>query len=223
MIRAESMIPLYQIFDSLFPLGAYSLSNGMETYTQKRMVHDRTSLKDYLKSQLYIIPYGDLGVAAKTAQGEDFIMLDNLSSAMKQPYEIRIGSVKLGTRLLKTANRLAEYPSLSAMSAAISEGQCEGHYPVVVGLIVRDLKIDVCKAMELYAYSLLSVMVNHAVKLVPLGQIHAQPALYDVLEFIPGAVEKAVNVSIDELGVSGCGFDLRSMQHEKLFGRLFSS
>ena len=219
----KNMIPLYQIFDSLFPLGSYALSNGLETYTQKGILYDRASLTDYLKSQLYILPFGDLGVAAKVAQGEDFIMLDDLSSAMKQPYEIRMASIKLGTRMLRTVGDFENYPSLVDFDAAISEGRCEGHYPVVVGLIIRDLEIDVGKALELYAYNLLSVMVNHAVKLVPLGQKLAQPALYDAIVFIPEAIDKALNASVEELGVSGCAFDLRSMQHERLHGRLFGS
>ena len=223
MIKQKNMIPLYQTFDSLFPLGSYAFSGGMETYTQKGIVHDRTSLTDFLKAQLYILPYGDLGLAAKAAQGEDFVMLDNLCAAMKQPYEIRLTSEKLGSRLIKTLSRLADYPSLAAFSAAVSNGLCDGHYPIAVGLLVRDLEVEIERAMELYAYSLLSVMANHAVKLVPLGQMYAQPALYDAMEFIPSAVQQAIASSIDELGVSGCGFDLRAMQHETLWGRLYSS
>jgi urease accessory protein len=221
--QQKSMIPLYQIFDSLFPLGSYALSNGMETYTQKGIVHDRKSLTDYLVAQLYTIPYGDLGIAAKVASGDDFIMLDDLCSAMKQPFEVRQASIKLGTRLINTVGGFAKFPSLTKVSSAIEEDRCEGHYPVIVGLLVRDLDVDVSKAMELYAYSLISVMVNHAVKLIPLGQKDAQPALYDAMKLIPTAVDKALNASIDEFGVSGCGFDLRAIQHEALFGRLFAS
>ena len=223
MIKQKNMIPLYQTFDSLFPIGSYAFSGGMETYTQKGLVHDRESLTNFLRAQLYILPYGDLGLATKAAQGGDYILLDNMCAAMKQPYEIRLTSERLGSRLLKTLDRLAEYPSLKEFSAAISAGKCAGHYPIAVGLMVRDLEIEIGRAMEMYAYNLLSVMANHAVKLVPLGQKYAQPALYDAMEGIPEAVRKAISVSVKELGVSGCGFDLRAMQHETLHGRLYSS
>jgi urease accessory protein len=73
----------------------------------------------------------------------------------------------------------------------------------------------------MYCYSLLSQAVNHAVKLIPLGQSDGQAALFEAMKLIPSAVEKAKAASIDELGVSGCGFDLRSMQHEGLHGRLY--
>jgi len=217
------MLPLYQVFDSLFPIGSYAFSGGMETYTQKGLVFDRESLTHYLNAQLYILPYGDLGLAAKAAQGEDFSLLDNLCAAMKQPFEVRLTSERLGSRLLKTLGNFADYPGLKALSDAVADGRCTGHYPVAVGLLIGDLAVEVDRALELYAYSLLSIMTNHAVKLVPLGQTYAQPALYDAMEGIPAAVHKAISAEIEELGVSGCGFDLRAMQHETLEGRLYSS
>jgi urease accessory protein len=217
----ESRIALLQAFDPLFPTGAYTMSGGMETYTQKGLVQDKAALVSYLKAQLYILPYGDLGVCAKTAQGEDFILMDNLCAAMKQPCEIRTGSEKLCTRFLKAQETLCDYPLLAAYRQAIKQEKCKGHYPVAVGLFIRDLNADITDALELYCYSLLSQTVNHAVKLIPLGQSDGQAALFETLRLIPGAAQKAMAAAIDDLGVSGCGFDLRAMQHETLRGRLY--
>jgi urease accessory protein len=217
----ESRIALLQAFDPLFPTGAYTMSGGMETYTQKGLVHDKPTLVSYLKAQVCILPYGDLGVCAKTAQGEDFIFLDSLCAAMKQPFEIRTGSEKICTRFLKTQGGLCDYPSLAAYRQAIKLEKCRGHYPVAAGLFIRDLKTDIKNALELYCYSLLSQTVNHAVKLIPLGQSDGQAALFETLRLIPGAAQKALAADVDELGVSGCGFDLRAIQHETLYGRLY--
>jgi urease accessory protein len=224
-LRITSRIALLQAFDPLFPTGAYTMSGGMETYTQKGLVQDKLTLVAFLKAQLYILPYGDLGVCAKTAQGEDFLLMDSLCAAMKQPFEIRTGSEKLCARFLKVQesvrDALCDYPSLSAYRSAIQQEKCRGHYPVAVGLFMRDLNADLNEALELYCYSLLSQTVNHAVKLIPLGQSDGQAALFEALRLIPAAVQKAKAASVDELGVSGCGFDLRAMQHETLHGRLY--
>jgi urease accessory protein len=217
----ESRIALLQAFDPFFPTGAYTMSGGMETYTQKGLVQDKAALVSYLKAQLYMLPYGDLGVCAKTAEGEDFILMDSLCAAMKQPFEIRTGSEKLCVRFLKAQETLCDYPSLAAYRQAIKLEKCRGHYPVAVGLFIRDLSANLENALELYCYSLLSQTVNHAVKLIPLRQSDGQAALFEALRLIPGAVQKARAASVDELGVSGCGFDLRAMQHETLHGRLY--
>jgi urease accessory protein len=219
--RVTNRIALLQAFDPLFPTGAYTMSGGMETYTQKGLVKDKLTLVSFLKAQVYILPYSDLGICAKTAEGEDFILMDSLCAAMKQPFEIRTGSEKLCVRFLKAQEALCDYPSLSAYRYAIRQEKCHGHYPVAVGLFMRDLDTDLDEALELYCYSLLSQTVNHAVKLIPLGQSDGQSALFEALRLIPTAVQKARAASVDELGVSGCGFDLRAMQHETLQGRLY--
>jgi len=219
--RVTNHIALLQAFDPLFPTGAYTMSGGMETYTQKDLVRDKLTLVSFLKAQVYILPYSDLGVCAKTAEGEDFMVMDSLCAAMKQPFEIRGGSEKLCTRFLKAQETLCDYPSLAAYRLAIQQEKCRGHYPVAAGLFMRDLNADMDEALELYCYSLLSQTVNHAVKLIPLGQSDGQAALFEALRLIPAAVQKARAASVDELGVCGCGFDLRAMQHETLQGRLY--
>ena len=224
----NSFLALCQAFDALFPIGSYTLSGGMETYTQKGIVKDKSSLLAYLKAQLYLLPYNDLGVAAQTARSGDFVLFDGLCAAMKQPCEIRLGSEKLCTRFLKAQEALFSYPLLIDYCRAIREGRCKGHYPVAVGLLIRSLglkgaELALLQALELYCYSLLSAMVNHGVKLIPLGQMDGQSALFEAMDGILTAVSRAVSVEIEELGVSGGGFDLRSMQHEGLAGRLYIS
>jgi urease accessory protein len=222
-ITMNEMLPLYHAFDALFPIGAYTFSSGMETYTQKGIVRDKETLTAFLNAQIYILPYNDLGLAVKSAEGTDFIFLDHLCAAMKQPHEIRTGSEKMCSRFLKIQSELACYPSLSAYRAAIYEGNCDGHHPVALGLFIRDTGPPIVEALELYAYSALSLTVNHAVKLIPLGQPDGQSALFDALRLIPSAAQKALTLTVEDLGVSGAGFDLRSIQHETLKGRLYSS
>jgi urease accessory protein len=223
IITMNEMLPLYHAFDALLPIGAYTLSGGLETYTQRGIVRDKETLTAFLNAQVYLLPFGDLGLAAKSAEGIDFTFLDHLCAAMKQPHEIRTGSAKMGARFLKIQSELANYPSLSAYRAAIAQGHCDGHYPVAMGLFIRDTGAPLGTALELYAYSIVSLTVNHAVKLIPLGQSDGQSALFATLRLIPEAVQKALAVSVEELGVSGAGFDLRAMQHETLKGRLYSS
>jgi urease accessory protein len=222
-ITMDKMLALYQAFDALFPIGAYTLSGGMETYTQMGIVSDKETLSAFLTAQIYLLPYGDLGLAAKAAQGMDFVPLDQLCAAMKQPYEIRTASEKMCSRFLKLQSEFADYPALSAYRAAITQKHCTGHYPVAMGLFIRDTGATIGAALELYAYTTLSLTVNHAVKLIPLGQSDGQSALFDALRLIPPAVQKALAASVEDLGVSGCGFDLRAIQHESLKGRLYSS
>lgn len=223
IIMNNGYLRLMQSLDSLFPIGAFTLSNGMETYVQKNIVTDMKSLSGFLNSYMYILPFNDLGFAAKSAQGVGYKLLDELCTASKSPMEIREGSRKLCTRFLKLENSMGNYPLLNDYTRAIKENECIGHHCIAVGLFISDTKTNINQGLEMYCYSILSAMVNHAVKLVPMRQLDGQKCLHNTIEKIPFAVKTALETDIQDLGIGGTGFDLRSMQHEKLYSRLYIS
>ena len=60
---------ILQINDSLFPIGSYSHSYGLETYIQKGIVHDEKTAERYLRMKLrYSFMYTDL-LAVKLSYG----------------------------------------------------------------------------------------------------------------------------------------------------------
>lgn len=219
----SGILPFVQAMDAFFPIGAYTLSDGMETYVQQGIVHDKNSLERFLKSYLYVLPYTKLGFAAKAALGYDYELLDSLCSASISAYEVRNGSKKLCTRFLKAQSRINGLPMLQEYAGKIKSGSCDGCFPVAVGLFIRSLGIDISDSLSLYCYNQLSAMVNHAVKLVPLPQLDGQAALAEMLPHISKAVKTAVECEIDELGISGSGFELRCIQHETLESRMYIS
>lgn len=223
MSTGMELLCIAQALDPLFPIGAFTLSNGLETYVQKELIIDEVSLKKYLTAYIETLPTGDIGFAAKAAMGDNITMLDDLCDAAKSPCELRDGSIKLCRRFIKAQAVLNECPRLTEYSRKIESGECTGFHPIAVGLFIADCGADMNAGLSLYCYSLLSAAVNHAVKLVPLRQLDGQRALAEMLKEIPSAVSAALKVSPDELGISGAGFELRSMQHEKLFTRIYIS
>lgn len=219
----NGFLKLFQALDPLFPIGTFTMSNGMETYVQKNIVISKETLNLFLNNYIYTLPYNDLGFCAKASQGENFQTLDLIYSASKVPSELRMCSIKLCNRFLKIENSLREYQSLIDYTESIKIGECLGFHSIALGLFMKDINIDIQNGLELYCYSLLSSMVNHAVKLIPLSQLDGQTCLDSIMDKIPKAVEKSVNVKLEDLGISGMGFDLRSMEHEKLYSRLYIS
>lgn len=221
--NGTGILRLMQAFDSLFPVGAFTMSNGMETYTQKGLVCSKDTLCEFLRSYLYTMRTCDLGFAAKAASGEDVRLLDEICTASKIPSELREGSRKLCIRFIKAQKEIGVCKRIQDYSELISDGICTGHYSVASGLFIADSGADIKTGLQMFCYSQLSAMVNHAVKLVPLRQNDGQIALASVIEMIPDAVSYALGISTDDLGISGAGFELRSMQHEKLYSRIYIS
>ena len=75
----------------------------------------------------------------------------------------------------------------------------------------------------MYGYSVLSSIINNAVKLVPLSQMEGQRILFEQLDVLEEAVLRAKQIRVEDLGVSGCAYDIHCMNHEYLYSRQYMS
>lgn len=217
-----ALLKMIQICDSLFPIGAFTLSNGLETFVSNGKISTAEDLEQYINSYLQILPYNDLGVMYLSymhAEDRNYIeTLNQLSLIYKIPMEVRDGSRKLCSRFLKLWNHIKEYDSLREYQKLP-----EGNYAIAVGLYAKEIGIAIEDAVSIYAYSLLTAMVTNAVKTVPLSQKDGQRILFEVQEKLPTVCEKTLQISMDDLGIGGTEFDIAAMNHEILYSRLYMS
>ena len=75
----------------------------------------------------------------------------------------------------------------------------------------------------MYGYNVISAIVNNAVKLVPLSQMAGQRILNEYFEKLESAVQIALQVTSDQLGISGCAYEIHCMNHEYLYSRQYMS
>lgn len=218
---------MLQICDSLFPIGAFTLSNGLETFVQRGLIDAAEPLGQYLTDYLAVAPYQELGAMALAMQNAEdeaaWVGLDRLYTALRAPMEVRQGSAKLCMRLLKAAAQIAPLPILETYRTHIRQGDCTGQHPIAVGLFAAGHGVNAQEALTIYGYSLLSAMTAHAAKCVPLRQLEAQRVLREHLPALLQAVQSAMAITQEDLGASGAAFDILSMQHETLYSRLYMS
>lgn len=218
---------MLQICDSLFPIGAFTLSNGLETFVQRGLIDAVEPLEQYLTDYLAVAPYQELGAMALAMQNADdeaaWVSLDQLYTALRAPMEVRQGSAKLCMRLLKAAAQIAPLPVLEAYRTHIRQGDFTGQHPIAVGLFAAGHGVNAQEALTVYGYSLLSGMTTHAAKCVPLRQLEAQRVLREHLPALLQAVQSALTTTQEDLGIGGAAFDILAMQHETLYSRLYMS
>jgi urease accessory protein len=222
----EAFLKLLQVCDSVFPVGAYTMSNGLETYVQKDILTKPKDLEAYLSAWLAAQTYNDLAIAARAFQFADdigkILWLDELSAASKIPREIREGSHKMCSRFFKLVKNMG-VSALEPYAALVSEKKAYGQYAVAFGIYARCQGTELENAIAVLAYSLCSAVITNCVKLVPLSQVDGQRILYGFLPEIYKHAEIAINVPDAKIGLSLPGLDIRSMQHERLFTRQYIS
>lgn len=224
----EAVLKLLQVCDSTFPVGAFTLSNGLETYVQKELITKAEDLKDYLKAWLHVQRYNDLAVVAQTHEcggdAEKLLQIDAIAASSKVPMEIREGSRKMCVRFLKLIKKVGiQIHMADEYAKMINDGEACGQYPVAFGIYASFQKISREDAVTVYAYQMCSSVVTGCVKLVPLSQTDGQRVLYEMLPEIQKAARESLKIGLDEIGLSFPGLEIRAMQHERLETRQFLS
>ncbi len=227
----QSHFLLLQINDSLFPIGAYSHSYGLETYIQKDIVHDTTTASEYIKKRLsYNFLYTDL-LAARLAfdytKDNDLAKLDELEDIMEAsriPMELREASKKLGNRFIKTLTHMDvpyEHEHFTQY-LELRQGKTTCH-PCAYGAFCACTQISRQDALTNYVYAQASAMVTNCVKTIPLSQSDGQKILFSLYPTFAKMLKTVGVVDEEMLCASTPGFDLRSIQHEYLYSRLYMS
>ena len=77
--------------------------------------------------------------------------------------------------------------------------------------------------MSGFLYAQTSAMVTNCVKTIPLSQSDGQQLLASMYDLFETVMEKTLSAGEEMLGLSAPGFDLRGIQHESLYSRLYMS
>lgn len=227
---SKTLLSLLQLSDPTLPIGGYAHSAGMETYVQQGIVHNRTTAHEFVREMLSRnLRFTDAAFvslafdATKGADVETILQLDRECSAVKLPKEIRQASQKLGIRLIKIFHPVCHHHLADAYRTAIEQKEACGHYCIVFGLYAQALGIEKKDALAGFYYNAAAGMVTNSVKLIPLGQQDGQEMLFSLQPLINELVEKTLEPDQELIGLCCTGFDIRCMQHERLYSRLYMS
>ena len=244
---ASCELLLLQICDSVFPIGAYSHSFGLETYIQRGLVRDAATAGAYVAQQIrYPLCYTELlgmRLAFEAAGARDWDRIARLEADMaaaKVPVEVRVASQRMATRFCKTAATLLEgeparvfgmYVTSSGLTPAGGEGSAPARpsaapahmVNAAYGVFACVAGIDEEELLRRYLYSQVSAMVTNCVKTVPLSQTVGQELLRAAVPLQLAAVARALEADESLLGLSMPGFDVRCIEHETLYSRLYMS
>jgi urease accessory protein len=218
-------LSLLHLCDSLFPLGAFAHSDGLEAATVAGTISTGDDLRRWmdacLEEGLTRFEGPALSMAwCATAEGalstDRLLLLDADVHAMRPSSTARQASRAMGTRLLKTWAHI--YPGqipdgLASLKLTL---------PVAFGVVCRCADISESTALESYFYTRLAATVSSAMRLMPIGQHEAHRLLGRVLTGVPEAV-RGVMERRDQPSAFMPMVDMAIMSQQYVVSRLFRS
>lgn len=226
----NNLLSLLQLSDPVLPIGGFAHSYGLETYVQQGIVRDRISAKEFITQMLsQNIQYTDAAFVSlaydATEQNDisEIKKLDEECTAVKLPKEIRQASYKLGVRLLKIFGAVKEHILVDQLKKAVQQETIHANYAIIFGVLAGVLQVKKNETLTGFYYNAAAGMVTNSVKLIPLGQQDGQEILFSIQPLIKTLVEKSLVPDKELIGLCCTGFDIRCMQHERLYSRLYMS
>ncbi len=215
---------LWQLLSPTLPVGAYSYSQGLETAVEQGWVGDEDGAREWILGQLeWSLPRLDLPLLARLrrawedAEEAAVRALSRRLLASRGSAELQAEDRQLGQAL---ARLLAD---LGHSAAADWARDADATFATLFALAGTVWGIGRRELLAGYAWTWCENQTAAAVKLVPLGQTAGQRLLLAAGERLEGAVERALALAEEDIGLTAPGLALAASLHETQYSRLFRS
>jgi len=224
------LLSLLHFADGAFPTGGYAHSFGLETYCQAGLVRGREDLERFLEAMIE----GSAGPcdataavsALRAAAREDLRAcreVDETLEAMKPVKEFREASRQMGRQTLRVAAALTGETRLVRYAADVDKALAPGHHAVAYGLAAAALGWEPQAAATAYLYSTTALLIGAALRLLSMGQMEGQRALWALHPVIERVAREAAARDAADLWSFAPGIEIAGIRHAALEMRLFRS
>jgi urease accessory protein len=222
------LLALLHLCDSLFPIGAFGYSDGLEAATVMGLVDTSADLQAWLEVCLLDIVGRMDGPAAlcawSTFDREDWQALcglDDEITAMRPSSAIRRSSRAMGLRLVVTWSALYPDRRLERLLHLAREQRLGPALPVAFGCACASAGVGMRDTGAAFAYTRLASTTSAALRLMRIGQTDAHAKLANALERVPMVIEAMTTRARPESFAPA--MDVSAMMQQYLHSRLFRS
>ncbi len=173
-----------QFGDSVFPIGGFAFSGGLESAIQKRVVTDAETLHAYARTAVEQAAMGD-GVAlvwahrvAAAGDLDELVRIDERVYARKLSGETRTMSVRMGKKFAQLGAEVIGAPLLAAWRERIDSGATPGCYPVSLGVNFAAQGLPARDAFVVHQYGVAAMILSAALRLMKISHVDTQRILY---------------------------------------------
>jgi urease accessory protein len=225
---SQPLLALLHLCDSLFPIGGFGYSDGLEAATAARLVETPDDLQAWLDVCL------DEGVgrmdgpaALRAWSGfarqdwQALCELDDEITAMRPASATRRSNRAMGLRLVTTWSALYPDQRLDHLLDLARRQRLGPALPIAFGCACASAGVGMRDTGAAFAYTRLASTTSAALRLMQIGQTNAHARLARTLERVPVVIEAMTMRARPESFAPA--MDVSAMTQQYLHSRLFRS
>ena len=227
--QPASLLSLLHLCDSLFPIGAFAYSDGLESAAVNGLVTGAAGLSGWLegcRDEGFGRADGPAMVIAWSAlenrDWEAVVAIDGDITALRASSTTRMANRSMGLRLLKTWQGLHPDVRLEQLLALARAGRLGPSLPIAFAAASQCGGLTMRDALGGYAYTRLASTVSAAMRLVAIGQTDAHQLLSRALEHVPSMIDDLIARQAPPESFAPA-LDIAQMTQQYVHSRLFRS
>jgi len=224
---ASRLVRMLQFGDSMFPIGGFAFSGGLESAIQKRVVTDADTLLAYARTAVEQAALGD-GIAlvwahraAAAGDVAELARIDERVYARKLSGETRTMSVRMGKKFTEMGVEVIGAPLLKAWRERIDAGATPGCYPVALGVNFAVQGLPARDAFVVHQYGVAAMILSAALRLMKISHVDTQRMLYQLNAGADTAYEIAAVARLSDMAGFAPLTEILAAAHVKAHVRLF--
>jgi urease accessory protein len=224
---AASLARMLQFGDSMFPIGGFAFSGGLESAIQKRVVTDADTLHAFARTAVEQAAAGD-GIAVvwahrAAAAGDvaELVRIDERVYARKLSGETRTMSVRMGKKFAEMGAEVTGAPLLAAWREQIETGATPGCYPVALAVNFAVQGLPARDAFVVHQYGVAAMILSAALRLMKISHVDTQRMLYRLNADADAAYEVAARARLADMAGFAPLTEILAAHHVKAHVRLF--
>ena len=226
-VTATHLARMLQFGDSVFPIGGFAFSGGLESAIQKRVVTDPATLLAFARTAVEQAARGD-GIAlvsahrsARAGDIDEVVRIDALVYARKLSGETRTMSVRMGRKFAEIGAHVTNATQLHAWRERVIAGTTPGCYPVALAVNFAAQGLSARDAFVVHQYGVAATILGAALRLMRISHMETQPMLYALNADLDAGYAAAAAASLDDMAGFAPLTEILAAVHVKAHVRLF--
>jgi len=218
---------MLQFGDSMFPIGAFAFSSGLESAIQEGVVTNAATLRAFARTALEQAARGDciaLIAAHRAATAGDVDTLAQIDAqvyARKLSDEARTMSVRMGKKFTEMGVEVVGAPLLRTWRECIEKAVTPGCYPIALAINFAVQDLPASQAFVVHQYGVATTILGAALRLMKVSHIETQKILYELTGQAARMYEAAAAARLSDMAGFAPLTEILAAVHTRAHVRLF--